>query len=299
MDGGRGADAVTVAQAIDAAAVRLGRAGVAEARADAEVLAAHVLATTRSGLVLSARRPFPRERQAAYDGLVTRRAGREPVHYLVGAREFWSLPFAVDRRVLIPRPETETVVEVARRVAPGARRVLDVGTGSGAIAAALARELGGARVWASDLAPDALAVARVNLGQHAPGVRLVCGDLLAPFRRGAFDLIVANPPYVADGELVALAPEIRDHEPRVALAGGRDGLAVLGALVAAAPAALAPGGWLVIEVGWGQAAWVRARMADDGRWDAPTTVRDGGGVERVLAARRRDAGGRGEPWRGS
>src|SRR5439155_734487 len=134
-----------------------------------------------------------------------------------------SLPLAVDRRVLVPRPETELVVETALRLAPAARRVLDVGTGSGAIAAALARELPAARVWASDVDTDALAVARANLARQAPGVALVCGDLLAPFRTAAFDLVAANPPYVADAELGGLAPEVRDHEPRVALAAGPGG----------------------------------------------------------------------------
>src|SRR5437773_920753 len=127
---------------------------------------------------------------------------------------------------------------------------------------ALARELPAARVWASDVDTDALAVARANLARQAPGVALVCGDLLAPFRTAAFDLVAANPPYVADAELGGLAPEVRDHEPRVALAAGPDGLAALGRLMAEAPRVLAPGGWLVVEVGAGQAAAVR-RLADE------------------------------------
>src|SRR2546428_270102 len=235
---------------------------------------------------------------------------------LVGEREFWSLLLTVDRRVLVPRPETELVVETALRLAPAARRILDVGTGSGAIAAALARELPAARVWASDIDADALAVARANLARHAPGVALVCGDLLAPFRAAAFDLVAANPPYVTDGELGGPAPEVRDHEPRVALAAGPDGLAALGRLVAEAPRVLAPGGWLVVEVGAGQAPAVRrlaeagerrqadrrglgaseersARSArapdgppaelDTGRYVRVEVVRDHAGIERVLA----------------
>jgi len=259
---GAAAAFVTLGDALAAAIARLAAAGVPEPRADAEVLLARALDTTRAGLVVGARRPLPETAARDFAALVGRRAGREPLHYILGEREFWSLPLAVDRRVLVPRPETELVVETALRLAPAARRVLDVGTGSGAIAAALARELPAARVWASDVDTDALAVARANLARQAPGVALVCGDLLAPFRTAAFDLVAANPPYVADAELGGLAPEVRDHEPRVALAAGPDGLAALGRLMAEAPRVLAPGGWLVVEVGAGQAAAVR-RLAEE------------------------------------
>ena len=270
---GAAAAFVTLGDALAAAIARLAAAGVPEPRADAEVLLARALDTTRAGLVVGARRPLPGTAARDFAALVGRRAGREPLHYILGEREFWSLPLAVDRRVLVPRPETELVVETALRLAPAARRVLDVGTGSGAIAAALARELPAARVWASDVDTDALAVARANLARQAPGVALVCGDLLAPFRTAAFDLVAANPPYVADAELGGLAPEVRDHEPRVALAAGPDGLAALGRLMAEAPRVLAPGGWLVVEVGAGQAAAVR-RLAEEA------------GAERCQAGRR-------------
>jgi release factor glutamine methyltransferase len=197
--------------------------------------------------------------------------------------------------VLVPRPETELVVETALEIAPAARRILDVGTGCGAIAAALARALPAARVCASDVSADALAVARTNLVRHAPGVALVCGDLLAPFGRGAFDVVVSNPPYLADGELADLTPEVRDHEPRVALAAGADGLAALRALVAEAPRVLAPGGWLVVEMGAGQAAAVRRAAEESGRYAAVEVRRDLAGIERVLAARE----GRRAGWRRS
>src|SRR5207247_6102268 len=185
-------------------------------------------------------------------------------HYIVGEREFWSLPLAVDRRVLVPRPETELVVETALGLAPGARRILDVGTGSGAIAAALARELPAARVWASDVTAGALAVARANLARHAPGVVLVRGDLLAPFRTAAFDLVAANPPYVTDAALGGLAPEVRDHEPRVALAAGPGGLAALGRLVAEAPRGPGPGGWRGVGGGGGAGRAGRRRAGEGG-----------------------------------
>jgi release factor glutamine methyltransferase len=273
----------TVGEALAGAVGRLEAAGVPEARADAEVLLAAVLGTTRAGLVAAARRPLAPAAGAALDALLARRAAREPLHYVVGEREFWSLPFAVDARVLVPRPETELLVETALRLAPAARRILDVGTGSGAVAAALARERPAARVWASDVSLDALAVARLNLARHAPAVGLVAGDLLAPFGGGRFDLVVSNPPYVADAELARLAPEVRAHEPRLALAAGEDGLAVLRALVAAAPRVLTPGGWLVMEMGAGQGSALRAAVEATGRWPRIEVVRDHAGIERVLA----------------
>jgi release factor glutamine methyltransferase len=287
---GAAAATETVGAALAVAVDRLAAAGVAEPRADAEVLLAHVLGTGRTGLMLVATRPCAPAAASALEALLVRRVGREPIHYLVGEREFWSLPFAVDRRVLVPRPETEVVVETALRLAPRARRVLDVGTGSGAIAAALARELPAARVWASDVDVGALSVARANLTRHAPAVTLVCGDLLAPFRAGAFDLVVANPPYVAETAFAGLAPEIRDHEPRRALLAGPDGLAVLRPLVAAAAEVLTPGGWLVVEMGEGQAPALGALVANDGRFATVTTADDHAGITRVLAAERRQGG---------
>jgi len=273
-----------VGDALDAAVARLAAAGVPEPRADAEVLLAQALDTTRAGLVARARDALPPAVEAVFEAHVARRAAREPVQYVVGEREFWSLPFAVDRHVLVPRPETELVVETALRVAPHARRVLDVGTGSGAIAAVLARELPTARVWASDVDPDALAVARANLARHAPGVALVRGDLLAPFRDGAFDLVVSNPPYVGEDEVATLPPEVRDHEPRVALVAGRDGRAALAALVGEAPRVLAPGGRLVVEMGAGQAADVRRLVEGTRQYEQVEVVRDHAGIDRVLVA---------------
>jgi release factor glutamine methyltransferase len=262
----------TVGDALRDAVARLAAAGVSEPRADAEVLLAHALGTTRTSVIASARAPFPARVADAFGALVARRAAREPVHYIVGEREFWSLPFAVDRRVLVPRPETETLVETALRIGGGARRVLDVCTGSGAVAAVLARALPAARVWASDVVADALAVARTNLARHAPRVALVGADLLAAFRDGVFDLVVANPPYVAEPRFPGLAPELRDYEPRIAL-------------VREAPRVLAPGGWLVVEMSAGQAGAVRAMVEDSDRYQRVEVARDHAGIERVLAAR--------------
>jgi release factor glutamine methyltransferase len=276
----------TMGDALADAAARLAAAGVPEPRADAEVLLAHVLGTSRAALLAGIARPLPPEVENTFATLVARRSRREPVQHLVGEWEFWSLPLVVDRRVLVPRPETELLVETALRVAPAAGHILDVGTGSGAIAAALACERPAAAVWASDVDADALAVARVNLARHAPRVGLVRGDGLAPFRPAAFDLVVANPPYVADADLPNLAPEVRDHEPRVALAAGSEGLDALLALVTAAPRVLLPGGWLVLEMGLGQAPRVRDAVERDGRYAGSSTTLDPAGIERVLAAQR-------------
>lgn len=274
-----------VGAALAAATTRLARAGVPEPRTDAEVLLAAALDTDRTSLVVRAREALPGAAAGRLESWLVARAARVPVAYLLGEREFWSIPLAVDRRVLVPRPETELVVETACRVAPDARRVLDAGTGSGAIAAALARELPGAHIWASDRETDALTVARRNLCCHAPGVGLVQADWLTAFAPGSFDLVVSNPPYLRDRDFEDLAPEVRDHEPRSALAGGADGLCALRKILAQAADTLVEGGWLVMEMGAGQARDVCAAVAADGRYGEPLVRTDLAGIERVLATR--------------
>jgi release factor glutamine methyltransferase len=280
------APATTVGQALARAVVRLRAAGVPEPEADAQVLLASVLATSRAGVIAAARDPLGPDVASRLETALRRRERREPVAYVVGEREFWSLPIAVDRRVLVPRPETELLVELACRVAPDARRVLDCGTGSGAVAAALATELAGARVCASDRSRDGLAVAAVNVGRYAPCTQLVAGDLLSPFADATFDLVVSNPPYCAEGELAALEPEVREFEPRLALAAGADGLDVLRALVADGARVLAAGGWMLVEVGAGQAETVRDLFRADGRYMDVVVEDDHAGIPRVVGARR-------------
>jgi release factor glutamine methyltransferase len=274
----------SVRDALATAAARLAAAGVPEPRADAEVLLAHVLGVDRTALVVRAREPLDPASAARFESLLARRAAREPAAYLTGEREFWSLPVRVDARVLIPRPETELVVVTALRVAPRARRVLDVGTGSGAIALALATELPDARVVASDRMAAALAVAATNRTRLVPRVALVRADLLTAFRTAAFDLVVANPPYCPAGTVVQA--EVRDWEPATALYAGADGLDALDALVDEAPRVLEPGGWLVVEIGLGQAEAVVARMRASGSYDGYEVARDLAGIERVVGARR-------------
>jgi release factor glutamine methyltransferase len=268
------------------AVARLMAAGVPEPRADAEVLLAHALGTSRGSVITASRDLLSAGDAETFEVLLARRAAREPVQYIVGEWEFWSLPLAVDPRVLIPRSETELVVKTVLRVACGKSRIVDVGTGSGAIALALARELPRAPVCATDVDPAALVVARANLARHAPSVRLVCGDLLTAFRPRSVDVVASNPPYVADGEHADLLPEVRDHEPARALLAGADGLAVLRRLVAGAPEVLVPGGWLIAEMGAGQADAVRSAVVRDGRYEDVETVEDHAGIARVLMARR-------------
>jgi len=274
----------TVRDALAATAARFAAAGVDEPRADAELLLAHVLETDRIGLVVRAREPVPAASAARLEDLVRRREAREPVFQLVGRREFWSFDVAVDRRVLCPRPESELLVETVVALAPDARRILDCGTGSGALAAALARELPRAEIVASDCSAEALAVASANLARLAPRVRLVRATWLTAFRPGSFEVIVSNPPYIPSATLARLAPEVRDFEPPAALDGGPDGLAAIRELLGSAKHVLRPGGRLVMELGAGQGPAAQA-LAARGGWPAAETRVDAAGIERVLVAR--------------
>ena len=271
----------TVRDTLAAAADRLAAAGVPEPRADAEVLLAWVLGVDRTALVVRAREALREAAATRYEAVLRRRVAREPTAYITGEREFWSLPVLVDRRVLVPRPETETLVATALRVAPHARRVLDLCTGSGAVAVALARELQGATVVASDRFAPALAVAATNRTRLAPRVALVQADLVAPFRDAAFDLVVANPPYCAEGSVVQA--EVRDWEPTTALYAGPDGLDVVLAVVERAARVLRPGGWLVMEMGCGHAAVVTDRARASGRYARIEVAQDYAGIDRVVA----------------
>ena len=227
------------------------RHDVPSARLDAELLLAHVLDMKRMDLYLAFDQPVAEADRARYRELVRRRAKeRWPVAYLTGVREFWSMPFRVTPDVLIPRPETETLVQVVVDLKP--RRIAELGVGSGCVSAALARELPDAEIVAIDCSPAALDVARQNLASLGFGdrVELVLASGLAGLA-GPFDLVVSNPPYVQAGELDGLALELR-HEPRLALDGGPDGLHAMRRLCAEAPALLERSGHLALEIGFGQ-----------------------------------------------
>ena len=261
--------------------------GIESPRLDAELLLSKALGATRIQLIVDAKRPLSPDELSRMRDLVKRRRTREPVAYILGEREFYGRMFRVDARVLVPRPDTETLVDVAlarTRAVSLSMRALDLCTGSGCVAITLARERPTASVFATDVSADALDVARDNaLRLGAYNVALRRGDLFAavdPERR--FDVVTANPPYIAAGEILSLAPEIREHEPRLALEAGDDGLSVLRRVVAEAPAHLAPGGLLAVEVGAGEAPDV-ARLFGAAGFVAIEVQRDHGRIERVVS----------------
>ena len=222
----------------------------ADARLEAEVLLAHATGFTRTGLYRELARPINKQARQRYEALVERRLRHEPLAYIVGHKEFYGLDLLVDRRVLIPRPETEMLVEIAvERLRDGPCLIADIGTGSGALAVALATHLPKATVYAVDSSHEALEVARENVRRHGMEARvlLLHGDLLEPLA-GPVDAIVANLPYIPSARLAGLQPEVAQSEPLEALDGGADGLAVYRRLLALSPVKLRPGGFLLAEI---------------------------------------------------
>lgn len=232
--------------------------------------------------------PIPRRAENAFFRLVSRRLEGFPLSYLTGTKEFWSLHLAVSPAVLIPRPETESVVEKALELAPAPRPViLDMGTGSGNIAIALARELPEARIYAADCSLRALKIAAANARRlKVRNIRFVPSRLFSAFEGGRrrFDVIVSNPPYVSEEEWKSLPAEIREHEPRRALVPGPTGYEFIRALVLKSPSFLRRGGWLIFETGAGQAE--KALSFFDGRWRMTDSARDLAGIPRVVYGRR-------------
>ncbi|MEY2533415.1 MAG: release factor glutamine methyltransferase [bacterium] len=270
---------VPVREALDSAVVALSAAGVDTPRLDAEVMLAHVLGVDRAALVIGRDRPVEGPDVQAFQSAVRRRAiGREPVAYITGTKGFRHIDLVVDSRVLIPRPETEGLVEAALAL-PEAARVADVGTGSGAVALALKDERPDLDVVATDTSADALAVARANAALLGLDVAFVHGDLLDGV--GAVDAVVSNPPYVEAG--APLAPEITRHEPAAALYAGADGLEVIRRL--AAQAGASPARFLALEIGAGQAAAVAGIVAGAGFRDVRVDA-DLSGIERIVVAQR-------------
>ncbi len=265
--------------------------GVEAPRLDAQILLAHALGCDRIHIYTRFEEEVGEDRRGQFRDLVRRRVEGCPVAYLVGRKEFYKLVFEVTPAVLIPRPATESLVLAAlERIKPLATpRVLDVGTGSGCIAVSVAKQHTGAMVVAVDVNDHALAVARRNAERHgvADRVTFAAGDLYAgASAAGQFDAILSNPPYIRSSDLPALAAEVRDHEPRAALDGGPDGLAVFDRLIAGAADRLAPGGWLLVEIGFDQEAEALRRLAAVPGLSSGPTIRDADGHPRVVTARR-------------
>lgn len=268
-------------------------------RATAEILLAHALGRTRLDLYLNYDKPMVNEELAVFKILLKRRVAHEPVAFIVGSKEFYSLDFHVTPDVLIPRPETECLVERVLKIidALGDRtpiKVLDVGTGSGAIIVSLAAERPGHHYFASDISLAALRVARGNAQRQAVNERInfFAGAYLAAVA-GPFDLIVSNPPYIRSGDLDDLQPEIRHFEPRVALDGGIDGLAAYRRLIESAPRVLVPGGVLAMEIGWNQKQALQDLVAADRRYERSRFHPDYASKDRVACLHlKREAGDR-------
>ena len=277
----------TVQRIIQWTAGHFQKKGLDNPRLEAEVLLAYLLAMDRMGLYLNYDRPLKEEERTAYREMIQRRTAQEPLAYIVGTKEFWSLRFAVSPECLIPRPETEHLVEEAVRIGKGLKpplRVLEIGQGCGAVAIALATELGEAEIVATDISAGACSLAQANAERHGVGgrIKFVLGDLF-PVGEEPFGLICSNPPYIPTAEVLALASEVRDYEPLTALDGGEDGLRFFHRIAQGASAFLVAGGWLLLEMGQGQAPQVATILQEQG-FQQIDLIPDLAGVKRVIKA---------------
>lgn len=265
----------------------LSRKGIENARREAEWMLCAATGLDRMGLYLNFEKPLNEVELSAYRAMIARRGKREPLQHILGTEEFFGLDFEVTPDVLIPRHDSETLVQEALARRPDARSILDIGTGSGCLAIALAKNLPGAAVTAVDISEAALAVAKRNAERNGAKVRFLHGSLFEPVGE-LFDLIVSNPPYIPTAEINQLEPEVRDFDPRSALDGGIDGLDFYRRLIPAAVSHLTVAGWLLVEVGAGQAQDVARFFKESGSYGKPVIVPDQGGIERVVGAALQD-----------
>lgn len=270
-------------------------AGITNARLDAEVLLRYVLGHNRAWILAHIQDALEAEHETIFDRIVIRRRNREPLQHIIGNQEFWGLEFKVTPDVLIPRPETEFIIEAALAIVQDRNkpvRVIDLCTGSGCIAVSLAKELTAAHVIATDASEKALAVARENARAHgvADRIRYLKGDLFEPLEeldiRGQIDIIVSNPPYVRAGDLSALQPEVRDYEPELALIAGPEGTEIAATIIKIAPEYLKPNGALILEMGLGQAEALAKMVEATGAYGKPGILKDLAGIERVIVAQK-------------
>ena len=261
--------------------------GVENARLEAEWLLCAATGLDRVGLYLNFEKQLDDEELASYRSMVARRGRREPLQHILGSQEFCGLEFEVTPDVLIPRHDTETLVHEALARMPDAQSVLDIGTGSGCIAVSLAKQLPLAAITAIDISGAALTVARRNAERNGVAIEFLQGSLCEPVAGRCFDLIVSNPPYIPSRNIEMLEPEVRDFDPPGALDGGADGLDIYRALIPAALSCLNPGGWLLVEIGAGQASDVKQLFRTAGEFGEPITACDPAGIIRVVGAQRK------------
>jgi release factor glutamine methyltransferase len=286
---------VTLADAIQKAAAQLASHEVPDARRDAELLLCHALGRDRAWLIIHMQDALDGQGLRVFERHIDRRSSREPLQYITGMQEFWGLPFTVSPAVLIPRPETEFIVEAALTAFSGnsAPVIVDLCTGSGCIAISLAKDLPKARVFATDWSGDALEIARQNARQNnvAERIRFLEGDLFGPLEemdlRMSVDIIVTNPPYIRSEELPTLQPEVRDFEPEMALIAGAAGTEIAERIIHRAPEYLRAAGSLIMEMGIGQAAALRNMLEDTHKFGSIEIVKDLARIERVITAKKK------------
>ena len=285
---------MTVSEAIAQATRTLVAAAVPAAAFDAELLLRHMLGRDRAWIIAHGSDRIEDNDQTRFDKMVRRRAAREPLQHITGTQEFWGLDFLVSKDVLIPRPETEFVVEAALAATKGvpAPLIIDVCTGSGCIAVSIAKNAPNARIFAIDRSEAALAVARENAKRHGVGdrIRFLAGDLFGPLVEldlaGRADIVTANPPYVKSGDLPMLQPEVKDFEPGIALVAGPEGTEIAERVIRAAPAYLRKGGRLIMEMGMDQAEAVTRMVRNSSAYGEPELVKDLMEIDRVIVAKK-------------
>jgi release factor glutamine methyltransferase len=277
----------------------LGKKGIESPRLSAEILLAHQLDIDRVKLYLRFDQPLHDKEVAGYRSLIKRRLSREPIQYITGVQEFWSMDFAVGPQVMVPRPETELLVEHAlalcrqkRSTEGSCGRILDLGTGCGAIAVAIARELEGVGVWATDVSQDALDMARRNAKKHGVEERIefLLSDLWQNLSNQelTFDIIVSNPPYIESEAMASLPPEVRDHEPRQALDGGEEGMFYITNIIQEAPKHLTPGGWILLEMDPEQTTKALGLIEASNSYLRPVRLKDYSHNHRVVMVQKMD-----------
>jgi release factor glutamine methyltransferase len=259
--------------------------GVENARLEAEWMLCSALGMDRVGLYVNHDKPLSASELTSFRTMVGRRARREPLQYILGSQDFFGLDFVVSPGVLIPRHDTEVLVQEALSRSSSRARILDIGVGSGCIAVALAKSLPDAELIGTDSSPEALALAARNANLNAVSLQLLRGSLFEPVAGQRFDLIVSNPPYIPTADLPGLQPEVRDYEPRGALDGGSDGLDLYRRIIPEAPDYLNAGGWLILEMGIGQVTDVLALFRETGKFSELFTAKDPGGIDRVAGGR--------------